>query len=507
MAGSSPSAVAAPPPSSSGGGQLTRELGLLGLVSTALCAMIGVGINIIPFMIQRSKPGIGAAVPVAYVVAAVPAALAALCYAILSSAMPRAGGSYVYATRALDPFLGFLGAFAQWFGLSMGMGVVAYLFVPMVRDMVATAGFADLAPVFDRGDVRLPLALAAIWVFWAINRSGVKAYERTVVVMAVAMIVGPVIMTAVGFATSGETFMATMAAGGTALPPDAPLPASSASTFLGACVVLFSSFIGFDAIAQAGGEATRPTRNLPLAIVVAMASVTVYYVVFTAAVYHAVPWAFIYRTALVRDVSAPALLAPLLSPFLGVLILFAVTMAILNSIPSVMLANSRLLYAFGADRVFPAFLAHVHPSYRTPDHALTATALFGSASVVGCHFAGDFFLGVDMLVVSMLLNFLLMALAVLTFPRANPALHRHVAFLASRGAQIAVGGIAALSLGALLVIQLVGDLRAPTPWYFKSTTTWIMVMAVAAAVFGRSWRTLKDRGVDPRAIFSRLPDE
>ena len=107
----------------------------------------------------------------------------------------------------------------------------------------------------------------------------------------------------------------------------------------------------------------------------------------------------------------------------------------------------------------------------------------------------------------MLLNFLLMALAVLTFPRANPALHRHVAFLASRGAQIAVGGIAALSLGALLVIQLVGDLRAATPWYFKSTTTWIMVMAVAAAVFGRSWRTLKDRGVDPRAIFSRLPDE
>ena len=159
--------------------------------------LVGLGVALLCGMVNG--------IAVAYVVAAVPAALAALCYAILSSAMPRAGGSYVYATRALDPFLGFLGAFAQWFGLSMGMGVVAYLFVPMVRDMVATAGFADLAPVFDRGDVRLPLALAAIWVFWAINRSGVKAYERTVVVMAVAMIVGPVIMTAVGFATLFST--------------------------------------------------------------------------------------------------------------------------------------------------------------------------------------------------------------------------------------------------------------------------------------------------------------
>ncbi len=148
------------------GGHLAREMGLVGLISTALCAMIGVGINIIPFMIQRSRPGIADQVPLAYVVAAAPAVLAAVCYAMLSSAMPRAGGSYVYATRALNPLAGFLASFAQWFGLSMGMGVVAYLWVPMLRDIIATAGWPELAPVFDRGVVRVPLALAAIWSFW-----------------------------------------------------------------------------------------------------------------------------------------------------------------------------------------------------------------------------------------------------------------------------------------------------------------------------------------------------
>ena len=44
--------------------------------------------------------------------------------------------------------------------------------------------------------------------------------------------------------------------------------------------------------------------------------------------------------------------------------------------------------------------------------------------IVGSHLAGDFFLGVDILVTSMLVNFLLMALSVLTLPARNPALAR-----------------------------------------------------------------------------------
>ena len=44
----------------------------------------------------------------------------------------------------------------------------------------------------------------------------------------------------------------------------------------------------------------------------AIAVVALYYIVFTASVYSAVPWDYIYRISLVQDVSAPALLAPLL---------------------------------------------------------------------------------------------------------------------------------------------------------------------------------------------------
>src|SRR5439155_13065038 len=172
------------------------------------------GINILPFMLQRSQPGVGGYVPVAYLVAAVPASLAALCYALLASAMPRAGGSYINATRALNPFVGFLASFAQWFGLSIGMGVVAYLMVPMMRDLLATAGATGVAATLDRGAVRVPLALAAMWFAWWINVIGVKSYQRTLVIMATITIVGPILMTIAGAYYTHADFAAALAARG-----------------------------------------------------------------------------------------------------------------------------------------------------------------------------------------------------------------------------------------------------------------------------------------------------
>ena len=114
---------------------LARDMSLLGLAATGICSMLGAAINVVPMMIQRNVPGIGPYVLHAFVFAAVPAILAALAYAILSSAMPRAGGSYVYGSRGLSPYLGFVASFSQWFGLSIAIGVVSYLLIPFLRDI------------------------------------------------------------------------------------------------------------------------------------------------------------------------------------------------------------------------------------------------------------------------------------------------------------------------------------------------------------------------------------
>jgi APA family basic amino acid/polyamine antiporter len=481
---------------------LRRDISLLGLVATAIAAMVGVGVNILPFMVQRFQPGVGPWVPAAYVVAAVPAVLAALCYAALVSAMPRAGGSYVNVSRALNPFAGFIASFSQWFGLSMAMGVVAYFLVPVIRDMLSAAGMPMAAAILDHPLLRISLSLIAIWLAWLVNLFGVRFYERSVVLMAAITIVAPIIMSIAGLLHSAKDFAGTSNVSSLTV-----LPAFTIKSFLGTAVVLFSSFIGFDAVSQAAGEARRAS-DLARAILIAIGGVTVYYIGFTWSLYHAVPWEYIYRVSLVHDISAPGLMAPLLPAWLALIILLSVAIAILKVLPALMLGNSRTLYAFSADGILPQAFSRLNSTFRTPHYALLLTAVSASLCVLGCNLAGDFFLGVDLLVLSMLVNFLLMALALIMFPRVNPQLYRQMTFLRSRAAQLVVADTAIVLLGALLVVEVAGDLRSPSPWYLKSTTSWLVVMLGACLLFWRFWTRMRQQGLDPRAeIFTELPSE
>ena len=191
---------------------LRREMGLLALAATGICSMIGAAINVIPFMIQKNEPGIGPYVLPAYVCAAIPAILAALAYAILASAMPRAGGSYVYASRALNPYLGFVASFSQWFGLSTAIGVVSYVLVAFLRDIAVPLGFISLAHTMETGLMRPAIALAFLWFFVGVNLRGLKSYERTLIPLMVVMFLAGFIVIIAGFWFDARDFGAALQA-------------------------------------------------------------------------------------------------------------------------------------------------------------------------------------------------------------------------------------------------------------------------------------------------------
>ena len=270
----------------------TRQLGLLGLTATGICSMIGASIYIVPFMIQRNVPGIGPYVLPSFLLAAVPAIFAALAYAILASAMPRAGGSYLYASRAIHPYVGFVASFSQWFGLSIVIGVIAYVVVPFFRDVALALDWQVMAGYLETPWIRVGLALTFLWTFVYVNVLGAKFYERTLIPLMILMFVLGGIVIVAGLSFEHADFMEALSAKeGKTLEL---IPAAfSWPTFLSAAALLFSSFIGFDSIAQAGGEAKNPTKNLPRAIGLAILSVGLFYICFTYSVYHAVPWQFV----------------------------------------------------------------------------------------------------------------------------------------------------------------------------------------------------------------------
>lgn len=470
--------------------------------------MLGAAINVIPFMIQRSVPGIGPWVLPAFLFAAVPAVLAALAYAILSSAMPRAGGSYVYASRGLSPFLGFVASFSQWFGLSIGIGVVSYVLIPFLRDIVAAMGWDGLAVALDMGMVRVTLALAFLWTSVAVNLRGVALYQKVLVPMMLVMFVLGFTVIIWGFAFDHVDFAAALAQAEGAVVPEAEAVPFRWWSFLAASAVLFSSFIGFDSIAQAGGEAKNPSRTLPLAIGIAVVTVGAFYFLFTAAVYHAVPWQWVAERAQTQDLTAPGMLGYLLSPGWTVLIVAGAAVALANDLPAMLMAVSRLMFAWAADGVFPKGVARVHERWHTPHVALILSGCMASAAILGSHFAGDFFLGVDLLVTSMLVNFLVMCITVLTLPGKNPEIAADVTVLKNRGAQVALAGLGAVFLTVFLGVHVWKDLTAELDaWYFHSTPLWIAVMVVASIIYFRELAILRRSGVDVEARFAVLPPE
>lgn len=488
---------------------LARRLGLLGLTATGVCSMVGASIHIMPFLVQVSVPGIGPWVLPAFAFAAVPAFLAALAYAALSAAMPRAGGSYLFVSRALSPSVGFVASFSQWVGLSVVIGAVSYV-IPVFLGMVAeNLGGTAVAAALGGGWPRLLVGLALVWGFVGLNLRGLRAYERTLVPLMIVMFLLGSVVIVVGFQGDHAAFSARLAAAGSSVPvpPMVPVP-FDAGTFIAAAAVLFSSFIGFDAIAQAGGEARDPVRLLPRAILLTFGVVSAFYFTFTAAVYHAVPWSYV--AALPGDPAptASVLLAPYLPPLGVAAITAGAAVALINDLPGMLLSVSRLMYAWARDGIFPAWAGTVEPRHQTPRAALVASGAMATVGVVLSHAAKSFSKGVDIMVIAMLVNFLLICLALLLLPSRRPALGARLTLLAGPGARWTVGGLGVTMLALFLVAQLDRELTATVEtWYERPLAVWLVVMALGLALHLVEYRRLRRSGADLTTRFHELPSE
>ena len=388
--------------------KLKRSLGLSALLATGICSMLGASINVVPFMIQRNVQGIDSYVLPASIFAMIPALFAALAYGALSSAMPRAGGSYIYASRGLNPYLGFIASFSQWFGLSIVIGVIAYICVSFIRDVVSGLGFIEGALLFELPIIRIAVSLSLIWIFVFINIQGITTYKKTLLPMMYLMFFFGFIVIIAGFYFDANDFVAAVQAKENKVIEINSVSRFDWRVFLSASALLFSSFIGFDSIAQAGSEAKDPSKTLPRAIFLAIFLVGCFYFLFTSAVYNTVPWSYVAKESQLKDISAPGLMSYVLPSWLGVAIVLGAAIALINDLPAMLLSVSRLMFAWAEDGIFPSQISKIHPKNHTPHIALIVAGFMASIGALGSQFAGDFFLGIDIMVTSMMINFLLM---------------------------------------------------------------------------------------------------
>ena len=480
-------------------------MGLMLVTATGICSMMGASINVIPFMIQKNVPGIGPYIVPAFLFAAIPAIFAAYSYAILSSSMPRAGGSYLYASRGLNPYLGFIASFSQWFGLSIVIGVIAYIIVPFIRDVFYNLGLISISDFLEVGYVRLSISLILIWVFVYVNIIGGKLYRNTLIPMLFIMFaLGSIVIVSGVLFNQNDFIEAVFEIEKREITP-IQYKQFDWRVFLTASTLLFSSFIGFDAIAQTGNEAKNPTKNIPRAILLAIFIVSIYYILFTISVYNIVPWNFVADESLIKDITAPGLLSYVLPPFWGILIILGATIALINDLPAMILSVSRLMFAWSKDKIFPKKVSRIHEKYNTPHISIFVVGVVASVGSIGSHFAGDFFLGIDIMVTSMMINFLLMCITVITIAKVNPKLYKEITIFKNRTLQKIIGYLGSLVIVIFLVIHTYKDLTSEVDaWYFHSTFIYLIVMTLASLYFLIRWIKIKRNN---KHIFKSLPSE
>jgi amino acid transporter len=234
---------------------LERDLGLPTVLAISIGAMIGSGIFILPALALKIA---GPSVVLAYLLAGVLVLPAALSKSEMATAMPEAGGTYIYIERGMGPLLGTIAGVGTWFSLAFKGGLALVGGVPYL--LIAF----DVPP-----DFVTPVALALASVLILVNLLGAKQTGRLQVAIVVVMLAA----------------MSWFVVGGAPSVRQAnfePFFTDGYGGLLAATGLVFVSYAGVTKVASVAEEVEDPDRNIPLGILGSLGFTTLLYVLIVA---------------------------------------------------------------------------------------------------------------------------------------------------------------------------------------------------------------------------------
>jgi APA family basic amino acid/polyamine antiporter len=395
---------------------LVRVVRRWDLVALAVNAIIGAGIFGLPSEVFGR---IGVYSLIAFAVCAVAVTLIIVCFAEVSSRFSDTGGPYLYAREAFGPLVGFEVGWLNWMARLTAFAANCNLLVAYASGFVpsAASGLGRTATICT--------VVAALTV---VNVVGVRKAANVSNVLTVAKL-GPLLL----FVVAGCFFIDPRAY--------SPAAAPSFGAFSVSVLLLVYAFTGFEMAVIAGGEARDPRRDLPYALLIAIAVVTVFYMLIQLVAVGTFP-GLAGSTRPIAD-AAGRFLGPR-----GALIMTAgALVSILGNLNVILLTASRLPFAMAERGALPRFMAATHRRFHTPHRAILVTA----AVVLTLTLSGTFVYAVTISVIARLLAYAATCVALPVFRRrrdAPPAL-----FVVRGGVPIAV-------VSLLLVAWLLSNVTA-----------------------------------------------
>lgn len=358
--------------------KLERCLGLRDLVFFGAGKMIGAGILV---LIGVAADAAGPAVCISYIIAAAAAMCSALCYCENTGKIPIAGGAYSFAYASIGELPAFVVGWMIIFTYACGAAAlsrawagytIAFLnelkdFVPFLRSSAIPEWLTDiqlgLGMSFNLMAVTYLAALLCLVCF------GIKQGSTLSTIVTSFKILALIIVLIVGFAN----------ADGIKNWESSGFAPNGHEGIISGAVIVFYSYVGFDAMVSMAEEVKNPRRNLPLGIVISILISTIMYVLVSISVTLMVPYQVLVDNA-----------APLAYAFkakhihwMVLLIASCASFGIIAGTLLNLVSQPRIWMCLARDGLLPPQFAEIQSRTRTP---LFATIFGGVLSLVLCGF-------------------------------------------------------------------------------------------------------------------------
>jgi len=329
--------------------KLKKNLTLFDVYAMSTGAMFSSGLFLLPGIAASYT---GNSVYLAYLLAGFLILPAMYCMAELSTAMPKAGGTYYFLDRAMGPLMGTIGGLGSW---------IAVVF----KSAFALVGMGAYLSLYLDIDFRITAVLLTL-AFGGINVFGAKETTFLQRVLVTTLVVILIAFCFLGFKYAGLS--------GT-FSPESDHGAFFKTGFVGfvsTIGLVFVSYAGLTKVASVAEEVQNPDRNIPLGMTLSLITATVIYTL---------------GTLLLIKILEPKALYDSLTPIadagrvfmgdwpldLGVIFIVVAAIAAFASTGNAgIMSASRYPYAMAKDKLVPEKLSEVG-KFGTPTLAIIVT--------------------------------------------------------------------------------------------------------------------------------------
>ena len=346
-------APTAPLPASGSRGGLLRILGVGFGLAVAIGNTIAAGIVRTPGEIasQLSGPWLFLGV---WLAGGLYALLGANSLAELATMIPRSGGQYVYAHRALGPYAGFIVGWSDWISNCSTTAAVS---------IVVGEYMGALVPALAGRTVRIAAGVAVAFAVlqWRGVRWGSRTQELTAALKTLAFLA----VVAACFVLGGGRPAAGVAAA------HAPAGMGLAVAIVLALQAVIYTYDGWDGVIYFSEEVREPGRDIVRSMFGSVFSIAAIYLLLNAALVYVLPMREIAGQTFALGVAAQRIFGA----HGDAIIRSVMVLSLLSGINAYHLIASRVLFGMSRDGLFTRYAAGVNPG-GTP-----AVALFVSAAV------------------------------------------------------------------------------------------------------------------------------